>query len=173
MAGNIRFTPFSIPPYQHVYTAATYTMFVNNQAITGANGVRGGLDARSPVQVACRFPRGISEPDMYKISTFDKSEILLNSYVQTKYGSGYTWRTYTLSDADKQGTATYRCIDSSYTGCPDYSQVTISFTTRTPSPGPSLRSNCPPGGSNDQPSVIPSTIPPTHHPTATFACKYT
>jgi hypothetical protein len=43
-------------PYQHVYTAATYTMLVSNQAITGSNGILGGLNAESQVQVACRFP---------------------------------------------------------------------------------------------------------------------
>jgi hypothetical protein len=122
-------------------------MFVNNQAITGANGVRGGLDARTQVKVACRFQQGFPEPDMYKIST---SENLLNAYVQTKYSSNnYAWRMYTLTDADKQGTATYRCIDKNKAGCPDYSQVTIGFTTRTPSPGPSLRSDCLPGGSSN------------------------
>jgi hypothetical protein len=147
-------------------------MFVKDQEITKPNGVLGGLDAGSLVQVACRYQSGISEPDMYKISTSDKSETLLNPNLQTKTIGHYMQRTYILTDADKQGTATYRCIDSSYTGCPDYSQVTISFTTRTPSPGPSLRSDCPPGGSNDQPSVNPSTIP-THHPTATSSSKYT
>jgi hypothetical protein len=144
-------------------------MFVNDQPITGANGVRGGLDAE---QVACRCQSGISDPDMYKISTSDKSQYLLNPNVQTKTIGHYTQRTYILTDADKQGTATYRCIDSNKAGCPDYSQVTISFTGRTPSPGPSLRSNCLPGGSNDQPSVIP-TSGPLNRPTSTSAGMYT
>jgi hypothetical protein len=144
---------------------------VNNRVITGANGVLGGLDAGSLVQVTCRYQSGISDPDMYKISTSDKSQYLLNPNLQTKVTADYMQRMYNLSNADKQGTATYRCIDSSYTGCPDYSQVTISFTTRTPSPGPALRSDCPPGGSNDQLSVNPSSIP-THRPTATSSSKY-
>jgi hypothetical protein len=108
---------------------------------------------------------------MYKISTSDISQYLLNPNLQTKYTADYTQRTYILNGTDKQGTATYRCIDKNKVGCPDYSQVTINFTTRTPSPGPTLRSSCPPGGSNDQPSVNPSSIP-THRPTATSSSKY-
>ena len=132
-------------------------MLVNGQVITGANGVLGGLDAGSQVHVACRYQSGIADPDVYKIDASDGSEYPLNSYMQTKFTSSYTWRTYTLTNADKQGTATYRCIDKNKAGCPDYSQVTISFTTGTPSPGPILRSDCPPGGANDRPSVNPSS----------------
>ena len=129
-------------------------MVVNNRVITGANGVLGGLDAGSQIQVACRYQPGLDDPDVYKI---DASEYLLNSNVQTSFTSSYKQRTYTLTNADKQGTATYRCIDKNKAGCPDYSQVTISFTTRIPSPGPVLRSDCCPGGSNDRPSVNPSS----------------
>ena len=135
------------------HAAATYTMFINDGVIIGANGVLGGLDAGSQVQVACRFQSGIANPDVYKIDASDGSEHLLNSYVQTKFTSGYTWRTYTLTNADKQGTATYRCIDKNRAGCPDYSQVTISFSTGIPSPGPSFSNDCPPGGSNDHPTA--------------------
>ena len=147
------------------HAAATYTMFVNDREITGANGVLGGLDSRSSVQVACRYLNGINEPDVYKIYT---SENLLNSNVQRKSSGDYEWRTYILTDADKQGTTTYRCIDKNKAGCPDYSQVTISFTTRTPSPGPFLRSDCHPGGANNRPSVSPSNI----HSTAASSSKY-
>ena len=154
--------------YQYVYTAATYTMVVNDQVITGANGVLGRLDAGSQVQVACRYQYGINNPDVYKI---DESEHLLNSYVQTSFTSSYTQRTYTLTNADKQGTAAYRCIDKNKAGCPDYSQVTISFSAGTPSPGPILRSDCNPGGSNNRPSVYPSNGPP-YHPTAASKSRY-
>ena len=125
-------------------------MFVNNGEITGANGVQGGFGSRSSVQVACRYLRENNEPNVYKI---DESEHLLNSYVQRKSSGDYEWRTYILTDADKQGTATYRCIDKNNAGCPDYSQVKISFSTGTPSPGPVLRSDCPPGGSSNQPTA--------------------
>ena len=121
------------------HAGATYTMFVNDGEITGANGVKGGLDSRSSVQVACRYLHGIIEPDVYKI---DDSQNLLNSYVQRKTSGDYEWHTYILTDADKQGTATYRCIDKNKAGCPDYSQVTISFTPRTPSPGPAFSRDC-------------------------------
>ena len=129
-------------------------MLVNDRVITGANGVVGGLDAGSQVQVACRYQSGIADPGVYKIDT---SEKLISSYVQRKYSSDYKWSTYTLNATDKQGTATYRCIDKNKAGCPDYSQVTISFSTGIPSPGPILRSDCPPGGPNDRPSVNPSS----------------
>ena len=132
-------------------------MVVNDQVIAGANGVLGGLKAGSPIQVACRYQTGIADPDVYRIDASDGSKHLLNSHVQTSFTSSYTQRTYPLTDADKQGTATYRCIDKNKAGCPDYSQVTISFTPRTPSPGPILQSNCRPGGSNDRPSVNPSS----------------
>ena len=151
-----------------IHAAATYTMLVNGQVITGANGVLGGLDSRSQVQVACRFQPGLDDPDMYKIDTSNKSEYLLNSNVQTSFTSSYLQRTYTLSNADKQGTATYRCIDKNKAGCPDYSQVTISFTTRTLSPGPAFSRDSPPGGSNDQPSVNLSS-----NPTTASSSKYT
>ena len=143
-------------------------MLVNGQVITGANGVLGGLDSRSQIQVACRFQPGLDDPDMYKIDTSNKSEYLLNSNVQTSFTSSYLQRTYTLSNADKQGTATYRCIDKNKAGCPDYSQVTISFTTRTLSPGPAFSRDSPPGGSNDQPSVNLSS-----NPTTASSSKYT
>ena len=140
-------------------------MFVNDGVITGANGVLGGLDARSQVQVACRYQSGIDDPDVYKIDT---SEKLISSYVQRKYIGDNKWSTYTLNSTDKQGTATYRCIDKNKAGCPDYSQVTISFSPRTPSPGPILRSDCRPGGSNDRPSSSPS-----NPPVSTSAGKHT
>ena len=147
-------------------------MFVNNRVVTGANGVLGGLDAGSPVQVACQFQHGIDNPNVYKIDATDDSEHLLNSNVQTSFTSSYTQRTYTLTNVDKQGTATYRCIDKNKAGCPDYSQVTISFGTGTPSPGPVLRSDCRPGGSNDRLSLNPSNGPP-YHPTAASKSWFT
>ena len=147
------------------HAAATYTMFVNDRVITCANGVLGGLDSRSLVKAACRFQPGIAEPNVYKI---DASEKLINSYVQRKYSGGYKWSTYALNATDKQGTATYRCIDKNKAGCPDYSQVTISFSTRIPSPGPTFSRDCFPGGTNDRPSVNPSNI----HPTAASSSKY-
>ena len=138
-----------------------------NGVIKGANGVKGGLDARSQVQVACRYQSGIDDPDVYKIDT---SEKLISSYVQRKVSSDNKWSTYTLNSTDKQGTATYRCIDRDKAGCPDYSQVTISFSSGTPSPGPVLRSDCRPGGANDRPSSSPSNPPP---PASTSAGKHT
>ena len=140
-------------------------MFVNDEV---TNGVRGGLDARSPVKVACRYQYGITEPDVYKINASNKSGYLLNSNVQTSFTPSYKQRTYTLTNADKQGTATYRCIDKNKAGCPDYSQVTISFSSGTPSPGPVLRSDCRPGGANDRPSSSPS-----NPPVSTSAGKHT
>ena len=46
-------------------------MVVNDQVITGADGVRGGLDAGSQVQVACQYQSGIADPDVYKIDASD------------------------------------------------------------------------------------------------------
>ena len=152
-------------------------MVVNEQTVAGANGVQRAPNTPD-VQVACRYAHGIADPDVYKITRNSNSQIveqLLNNDVQTKTTQSYMQRTYMLTGDDKQGTATYRCIDKNYEnkpGCPDYSQVTISFTGVTPSPGPFLRSNCRPGGSADIPSVDPPTSTSPNHPTASSSSKY-
>ena len=138
-------------------------MLVNNVEVAGSNGVRGGFNRGSEVLVACRTAMGISDPDMIKITP--NNELMLNTHVQMRYVlNTYQLYTYNLTDADKHGIATYRCIDKQYTGCPDYSQVTISFSSPSPSPVAVIQS-CPPGGASDRPSVNPSSEP-SNRPTS-------
>ena len=148
-------------------------MLVNDAPITGANGVRGGFTTTSDVKVACQFASGLPDPDIVKIIPNTPDSVIEPRYIQQSVVKGYDQSAYFLNATDKKGTATYRCIDKNdvHVGCPDYSQVTISFTMTTPDPGPSLRSNCPPGGSNDRPSVNPSSSPSNHH-TVPSSSKY-
>ena len=145
-------------------------MLVNDVEIPEPNGVKGPLSTDSDVRVICRFESGIHEPSMIKI-TPNKPDISLDSYIQKKFILPYGYFTYQLNITDKQGITTYRCIDKTPAVCPDYSQVTISFTSQHPSPGP-VRQGCAPGGSTDKPSVNPSSGP-SSRPTASSSSKYT
>ena len=128
-------------------------MLVNEEVITGANEARGGFTTESDVRVACRFESGISIPNMVKVvpNTPDfviDSRNIQNSFVQPNFEQF----TYTLNRSDKQGTVTFRCIDKATARCPDYSQVTVSFISQSPEPGPTI-TGCSPGGSTDKPSA--------------------
>ena len=154
--------------FQHA--AATYTMLVNEETITGANGVTGPFSTASDVKVACRFEDGIAEPNMFKISANKAEDLIDPRYIQNKHVlPNYKQLTYQLNVTDKKGIVTYRCIDKNYVRCPDYSQVTISFTSQSPDPGP-VRQGCPPGGATDKPSVNPSSGP-SNRPTGASSSK--
>ena len=147
-------------------------MLVNDALIPGANGVRGGFTTASDVKVTCRFASGLSVPDIVKVVSNSPDSVIDPRYLQPSFVQNNEQRTYFLNATDKQGTATYRCIDKNYVGCPDYSQVTISFSTTTPRPGPYLQSNCPPGGSNDRPPSVNPSSGPSNHPTVPSSSKY-
>ena len=142
-------------------TGVTYTMLVNDQD-QGSNGAY-WAQGTSTLKVACEIS-GVSYKAVMNRITAGGSEKLSDAVLL--YQNSLTFVNYTLDNSDHQyNVVTYRCVDGSNSLCPDYAQLTISFTG-TPRKRDPIAPNCSPGGSNT-PSVNPPPTPSTrasNHP---------
>ena len=125
----------------------------------GTNGV---YKAEGSALVACKISGITYDAEMQKIVTYRGTPQSVN-YVRV-FKNPFTYLNLTLSGPDRQhDVITYRCTDGSGSNCPDYAQVTVSFS-HTPSAA-AVIAGCRPGGS-DSPSVNPtsSSSSPSNRP---------
>ena len=116
----------------------------------GTNGV---YKAEGSALVACKVSGVADKAKMQKIVTPGGRPQPVDNV--KSYRRPFSYLNFTLSGPDGQhDIITYRCTDGSSSSCPDYAQVTVSFS-HTPSAA-AIIAGCPPGGS-DSPSVNPTS----------------